>query len=233
MRACGTSDEPSLALENAHKSQSLYWFCHGSVQPLRSRNRPAQKRPTVASELKRLAAEGTARRPRTPPPTARSTSTRAGRSSLTGARKIELGGVISDLEGMAARDAVQQPVAAPRAVPDAAPQRRVLEPAAAAELRRTAELHRLRARLPVLSRPRPPDPVARDVRQAQRLLERRQALRRAGGRAAGRDRCRSPPSARAASRGSTCSRSTASGRRGSARSPRAPACRRWPAPPPG
>ena len=46
-------------------------------------------------------------------------------------------------------------------------------------------------------------------------------------------RCRSPPSARAASRGSTCSRSTARRRRGSARSPRAPACRRWRARPRG
>ena len=46
-------------------------------------------------------------------------------------------------------------------------------------------------------------------------------------------RCRWPPSGPAASPGSTCSRSTASARRGSARSPRAPACRRWPAPPRG
>ena len=45
-------------------------------------------------------------------------------------------------------------------------------------------------------------------------------------------RCRWPPSARAGSRGSTCSRSTARTRRGSPRSPRARACRRWRAPRP-
>ena len=80
----------------------------------------------------------------------------------------------------------------------------------AARLRRSAcRFPRLRARLPALRRPRDPDPVAGHVRQAQRLLERRQALRHARRRAARRGRCRSPPSAPAGSRGSTCSRSTA------------------------
>ena len=46
-------------------------------------------------------------------------------------------------------------------------------------------------------------------------------------------RSRWPPRAPAGWPGSTCSRSTASARRGPARSPRAPGCRRWRAPPSG
>jgi hypothetical protein len=64
----------------------------------------AQKRPTVARELKRLASEGAI-----PPEVAaahRATynEARAKVKRLTGARKVELGGVVRDLESMAARD---------------------------------------------------------------------------------------------------------------------------------
>ena len=146
----------------------------------------AQKRPTVAGELKRLADEGQLTPEDAAAHRALYIDARGKVKRLTGARKNELGGVVKDLEGMAARGSFEQPVADPRAVPHPAPQRRVLEHAAAAALRRAAELPRLRARLPVLPRPRAADPVAGHLRQAQRLLERRQALRRPGQRAAGR-----------------------------------------------
>ena len=180
-----------------------------------------RRRAQAAGRRGHAHARGRRRLPRRP------TTTRGEVKRLTGARKVELGGVVKRPRG----DGGARPVHGPRRVPALflTLQRNVecWSTAAAAALRRARRLHRLRARLPVLSRPRHPDPVARDVRQAQRLLERRQALRRARGRAAGREQGRSPPSAPAASRGSTCSRSTARRRRGSARSPRAPACRRW------
>jgi hypothetical protein len=62
----------------------------------------AQKKPTVTTELKRLQAEGA-------DPTAIASygglyaDARARVKRLTGARKVQLGGVIADLEGMAAR----------------------------------------------------------------------------------------------------------------------------------
>ena len=147
----------------------------------------AAKRPTVAGELKRLAADGHARRPRTPPPSARSTTTRKA--------------TVEEAHGHAQGSSSAASSATSRAWPRAASSRPSRLPAlfltlqrnveywsvaAAARRRRAAQLPRLRARLPALSRPRHPDPVARDVRQAQRLLERRQALRRAGRRAARR-----------------------------------------------
>ena len=100
-------------------------------------------------------------------------------------------------------------------------------------VRRADQLPRLRARLPALSRPRAADPVAR-ARSASSTATgaAASATTRAPARCSTR-RCRWPPSARAGSRGSTCSRSTARRRRGSARSPRAPACRRWRARPRG
>ena len=67
------------------------------------------------------------------------------------------------------------PVAAAGAVPHARRNRRWWPSAAAAALRRPRRLRGLRARLAVLSRARPADPVARHVRQGQRALDRRQA----------------------------------------------------------
>ena len=87
----------------------------------------AAKKPTVAGELKRLAADGhrraRGRRAPTAPPT---TTPRPAARSSPGARYLELGGVIRDLEDMAARKQFT-PSAPARAVPHAAAQRPVLD----------------------------------------------------------------------------------------------------------
>ena len=112
---------------------------------------------------------------------------RARVKKLTGARKLELGGVVTRPRGHGGARRSSRPAGSracsSRCSATSSAGRRSRCSAAATRV----ELHRLRARLPVLSRPRHPDPVARDVRQAQRLLERRQALRRQGRSAAGRD----------------------------------------------
>ena len=76
--------------------------------------RTRQKRPTVAAELERLAAEGTL----TPEDAAahRALYDRRARKAkrLTGARKVELGGVVKDLEDMAARGQFERPRGSPR-----------------------------------------------------------------------------------------------------------------------
>ena len=162
----------SLALGDGLQTQCLCWssrrFCAAS-----SRRRPAQaaKRPTVAGELKRLAAEG-AITPEDAAAAPRDLRRRQARKvkPLTGARKVELGGVVKDLEDMAARDQFR-----PSRLPALflTLQRNVEWWTAQPLLRygQRVELPRLRARLPVLPRPRAPDPVARHVRQAQRLLD--------------------------------------------------------------
>ena len=184
-------------------------FVADSVQPLCGAGGACREGATVAGELKRLAAEGHDRaRDRRRAPRHLRRRAREGRSgSRAPARSSSAAS--SPTSRTWPRASSSRAVAAARAVPDAAAQRRVVEHAAAAALRRARRLRRLRARVPVLSRPRHPDPVARHVRQAQRLLERRPALRRPRAGAARRGRCRWPPSAPAASPGSTCSRSTA------------------------
>ena len=113
---------------------------------------------------------------------------------------------------------------------DARAQPAVVEHGHVARLGPAGRVRGLRARLAVLPRPGSPAPDARQLRQAQR------ALGREGQRAAelcSTSCCRWPPTAPAASRGSTTSPSTAAARRGSAGSPRAPPCRRSRAPPRG
>ena len=64
----------------------------------------AAKRPTVAGELKRLAAEGTIAPEVAAAYRATYDDARAKVKTFTGARKVELGGVVTDLEDMAARE---------------------------------------------------------------------------------------------------------------------------------
>ena len=163
-------------------------FCAGSVQPA-PRGRAVGARPE-AGHGRRASSSGCRPKAPIPRPIAAYRATyddaRARVKRLTGARKVQLGGVVTDLEGMAARKQFTLSrlpslfLTLQRNVEWWTTQR-------AAQQRRAGRLHRLRARLPVLSRPRHPDPVARHVRQAQRLLERRQALRRQSVRAPGRD----------------------------------------------
>ena len=147
----------------------------------------AQKKVTVAGELKRLQAEGAdpaAIAAPTAPPT---TTLRARVKKLTGARKVQLGGVVTDLEGMAARKQfTRQPP--PEPVPHAPAQHRVVDDAA----RCSAAGERVGFTGSELVFQFYPGHGIQiqwlgHVRQAQRLLERRQALRRPGQRAAGRD----------------------------------------------
>ena len=95
---------------------------------------------------------------------------------------------------------------------------------AAAELGPPRRLRGLPDRLAVLPRRRHPDPGARHLRQGQRALvlapERRRSARPST------SCCRSPPSAPAASPGSTTSPTARARRRGSPASRRAPRCRR-------
>jgi hypothetical protein len=64
----------------------------------------AAKGPTVAGELKRLAAEGAIAPETAAAYRAAYNDARGKVKAFTGARKVELGGVVKDLEGMAARD---------------------------------------------------------------------------------------------------------------------------------
>jgi hypothetical protein len=73
----------------------------------------AAKRPTVASELKRLAAEGAVAPEIAAAHRATYDDARAKVKRLQGARKLELGGVVRDLEDMAARDQLQPSRLAP------------------------------------------------------------------------------------------------------------------------
>ena len=223
--------ESNLPSEMPSDTHVLFRFCAGSVQPALSgravgarpeaghRGRGAQ---TAAGRRRR--SRGHRRLPRHLRRRSRAREAADRRAQGPARRRGHRPGGHGGAQAVHAQPA-------PEPVPHAPAQRRVVDDAAPPQQRRAGRLHRLRARLPVLSRPRHPDPVARHVRQAQRLLERRQALRRQSvARSWTRSR-RCPPSAPAASRGSTCSRSTASSRRGSPRSPRAPGCRRWPAAP--
>ncbi len=67
----------------------------------------AAKKPTVAGELKRLAAEGTIAPEVAAAHRATYDDARAKVKRYTGARKVQLGGVVSDLEDMAARDQLE------------------------------------------------------------------------------------------------------------------------------
>ena len=69
----------------------------------------AAKAPTVAQELKRLAAEGALTPEDAAAHRALYIDARSKVKRLTGARKTELGGVVYDLEGMAARGSFNQP----------------------------------------------------------------------------------------------------------------------------
>ena len=73
----------------------------------------AQKRPTVASELQRLADEGKLTPEDAAAHRALYIDARGKVKRLTGARKNELGGVVKDLEGMAARGDFEQPTRIP------------------------------------------------------------------------------------------------------------------------
>jgi hypothetical protein len=66
-------------------------------------------KPTVAGELKRLAAEGKLTPEDAAAKRAIYDDAKALERKLTGARKVELGGVIRDLDGMAARGSFSQP----------------------------------------------------------------------------------------------------------------------------
>ena len=81
-------------------------FCAVSPQ---SRRPHAAKGPTVAGELKRLAAEGAITPEDAAAHRALYDDARAKVKRLTGARKAELGGVVKDLEDMAARGSFDQP----------------------------------------------------------------------------------------------------------------------------
>ena len=158
----------------------LFRFRGDFVQlgPRRHRLPMPRSRPRSPRELERLAGEGLA------PETAglyRATyvDARARVKRLTGARKVELGGVVKDLEGMAAR----KQFTLSRVPALFLTLQRNIEWWSAQRLLRSGErvgFTGIRARLPVLSRPRHPDPVARHLRQAQRLLERRHPVRRTG-----------------------------------------------------
>src|SRR4051795_10097383 len=69
----------------------------------------AAKGPTVAGELKRLAAEGSLTPEDAAAKRAIYDDAKALERKLTGTRKVELGGVIRDLDGMAARGSFSQP----------------------------------------------------------------------------------------------------------------------------
>src|SRR4051794_8407178 len=69
----------------------------------------AAKPPTVAGELKRLAAQGQLTPEDAAAKRAIYDDAKATAAKLTGTRKTELGGVITDLDGMAARGAFDQP----------------------------------------------------------------------------------------------------------------------------
>src|SRR3954470_15733289 len=69
----------------------------------------AAKGPTVAGELKRLAAEGRLTPEDAAAKRAIYDDAKALERKLTGTRKVELGGVIRDLDGMAARGSFSQP----------------------------------------------------------------------------------------------------------------------------
>ena len=79
------------------------------MQPLRSPSRLRREAPTVAQELKRLAAEGAITAEDAAAHRALYIDARSKVKRLTGARRTELGGVVSDLEGMAARGSFNQP----------------------------------------------------------------------------------------------------------------------------
>ena len=74
----------------------------------------AAKPPTVAGELKRLAAEGKLTPEDAAAKRAVYDDAKATARKLTGTRKVELGGVVKDLEGMAARGSFSSPAASPR-----------------------------------------------------------------------------------------------------------------------
>jgi hypothetical protein len=88
-------------------------FCIGFVTVLCSlcavQEASAAKAPTVAQELKRLAAEGAITAEDAAAHRALYIDARSKVKRLTGARRTELGGVVSDLEGMAARGSFTQP----------------------------------------------------------------------------------------------------------------------------
>src|SRR6478735_11274619 len=69
----------------------------------------AAKGPTVAGELKRLAADGSLTPEDAAAKRAVYDKAKAKVKSLTGTRRAELGGVVTDLEGMAARDQFRVP----------------------------------------------------------------------------------------------------------------------------
>ena len=69
----------------------------------------AAQGPTVAAELTRLAAEGAMTPEDAAARRAVYDDAKSKVKSLTGARKVELGGVVKDLEGMAARDQFRVP----------------------------------------------------------------------------------------------------------------------------
>src|SRR4051794_23104122 len=69
----------------------------------------AAKPPTVAGELKRLAAQGQLTPEDAAAKRAIYDDAKATAAKLTGTRKLELGGVIKDLDGMAARGSFSQP----------------------------------------------------------------------------------------------------------------------------
>ena len=136
------------------------------------------------------------------------------RSKLRGARRAALGAVLRNLEDVAARGGLTAR-ALPALFETVARNRQWWSSGPLLRYGARVELPGQPAGLAVLHRRGPADPVARHVRQGQRAVAVRRA-RRGAARAARRGAARWPPSAPAASPGSTCSASTAAARRGSA-----------------
>ena len=99
-----TIGKPSLALEDAPQTHFRCAFVPILCSLFAAPAAEAAKSPTVAGELKRLAAEGAIAPEIAAAHRATYDDARAKVKRFTGARKVELGGVVKDLEGMAARD---------------------------------------------------------------------------------------------------------------------------------
>ena len=141
----------------------------GSTHAPRLTATAAARRKTVIGELKRLLAAGAIDLPTYQARRASYEDAKRVVRKLSGRRRLELGAVVSTLEGIAARGGLT--AVAPRpAVDDARAQPPVVDDRAAAGLRPARRLRGLRAGLAVLPRPGDPAPGAGQLRQAQRPL---------------------------------------------------------------
>ena len=211
MLVLGHDGQVSVAPRPLGRRTALAAGAPGAAAPAATAAAP---RKTVIGELKRLLAAGAIDVPTYQARRAAYEDAKRAVRKLSGRRRVELGAVVRTLEGIAARGALTAS-RLPAAVADARAQPPVVDDRAAARLRPARRLRGLRARLAVLPRP------GASSSSRWRTSASSTGSGRARSTTTGSARCstscwRSPSSAPAASPGSTTSRSTAAGRRGSA-----------------